>query len=196
MRSLLPAMLVLLLSPAAHAQDKLLDEIYGKFSHVTGASADFTEVKKTKAFKKEQVQKGRFSSSRKGELTWEIIEPVRSTFTVKGDTARVVYPDMNYEKTYDLKKDKGIGTVVKNIFAVVGATGSASLKETYEYAVEGSWKEGWTVTLVPKSKKVRKVIKKIILTITKKDFITSIRILEGGGDSTTITFTNIKLEKK
>lgn len=194
MRSLLTALMILVMSPAAHGQEKLLDEIYGKFSHVTGASADFTEVKKTKAFKKEQVQKGRFSSSRKGELTWEITEPVRSTFTVKGDTARVVYPDMDYEKTYDLKKDKGIAVVVKNIFAVVGATGSASLKETYEYEVQGGWKDGWTVTLVPKSKKVRKVIKKIILTITEKDFITSIRILEGSGDSTTITFTNIKLK--
>jgi outer membrane lipoprotein-sorting protein len=196
MRRLALALLVLTLSPPAGAQEDLLDQIYGRFSHVTGASADFTEVKKIKAFKKDQVQKGKFSSSREGELTWEIIEPVRSTFTVKGDTARVTYPDKGYEKTYDLEKDKGIGTVVKNIFAVVGATGSASLKEAYACAVEGSWKEGWTVTLVPKNKKVKKVIKKIILTITKKDFITSIRIFEGDGDSTTITFTNIKLKKK
>jgi outer membrane lipoprotein-sorting protein len=195
MRRLVIALFVLTLSPEVLAQEELLDEIYGKFSSVTGASADFTEVKKTKAFKKEQVQKGKFSSSRKGDLVWEIIDPVRSTFTVKGDTARVTYPDMDYEKTYDLKKDKGIGVVVKNIFAVVGASGSSSLKETYEYAVEGSWKEGWKVTLVPKNKKVKKVIKKIILTITKKDFITSIRIIEGGGDSTTITFTNIKLKR-
>lgn len=196
MRRCVIALFFLTLSPSATAQEKLLDEIYGRFSHITGASADFTEVKKTKAFKKDQIQKGKFSSSRTGELTWEVLEPVRSTFTVKGDTARVTYPDMDYEKTYDLKKDAGIGTVVKNIFAVVGATGSASLKESYEYAVEGSWKDGWKITLVPRSKKVRKVIKKIILTVTKKDFITSIRIIEGGGDSTDITFTNIKLKKK
>ena len=94
MRRLVNALLLLTLSPEARAQEELLDEIYGKFSSVTGASADFTEIKKTKAFKKEQVQKGKFSSSRKGDLVWEIIEPVRSTFTVKGDTARVTYPDM------------------------------------------------------------------------------------------------------
>ena len=185
---------LLLASPAAGAQEKLLDQIYGRFSHVTAASADFTEVKKSKAFKKEQVQKGRLASSRNGELVWEIVEPVKSVFSVKGSTAKVVYPDLDYEKTYDLKTDKALGEVVKNIFSIVGASGADTLKKSYDYKVEGSWKAGWKVTLVPKNKQVRKVLKKIVLTITEKDFITAIQLLEAGGDTTAISFTNIKLK--
>lgn len=196
MKYIAAALILFLLPTGAHAQGKGLDEIYSKFNHVTGAGADFTEIKKIKAFKKKQIQKGKFSSSRNGELKWEIIEPVKSTFTVKGNTAKVVYPDLDYEKTYDLKTDTSLSYVVKNIFSIISASGTDTLKENYNTTIEGSWKEGWKVILVPKSKKVRKVISKIILTITEKEFITSIEIFEGGGDHTAIQFTNIKLKTR
>ena len=195
MKALLAAALLLMSSAAAGAgaQEKMLDQIYARFAGIKSASADFTETKKSKAFKKEQVQKGKFLSSRDGNLTWDVLEPLRSTFTVSGSTAKVVYPDLNYEKIYDLKTDSSLGHVIKNIFSIVSASGAAAIKKTYECSVEGSWKKGWKVTLVPRSKDVRKVIAKIILTITEKEFITAIEIIEGGGDSTTIAFTNIKL---
>jgi outer membrane lipoprotein-sorting protein len=183
--------LLLLLSP--EVQEKTLDLIYAKFAAVKSVSADFTETKKSRAFTKEQVQKGKFFSSRDGRLTWEVLEPVRSIFTVSGSTAKVVYPDLKYEKTYDLKTDSSLGQVVKNIFSIVSASGVGTMKKIYECGVEGSWKKGWKVTLVPHNKKVKKIIAKIILTITEKEFITAIEIFEGGGDGTTIVFTNIKL---
>ncbi|MFH1438078.1 MAG: outer membrane lipoprotein carrier protein LolA, partial [Pseudomonadota bacterium] len=71
---------------AAGGQEKLLDAIWAKFSHVKSVRADFTEIKKQKAFKKDQVQKGRFFSSKEGTLIWETTSPVKSTFTVKGTT--------------------------------------------------------------------------------------------------------------
>lgn len=192
--SLAAAALVLLFSgPGAGTQEKMLDQIYAKFTGIKSASADFTETKRSKAFKKEQVQKGRFFSARDGSLKWEVLEPMKSTFTVSGSTAKVVYPDLKYEKTYDLKTDGSLGQVVKNIFSIVSASGAGTMKKTYECSVEGSWKKGWKVTLVPRSKEVKKVIAKIVLKITEKDFITAIEIFEGSGDSTSILFTNIKL---
>ena len=178
---------------AAGGHEKRLDEIWAKFSHVKSVRADFTEIKKQKAFKKDQVQKGKLFSSKDGTLIWETTSPVKSTFTVKGTTAKVVYPDLNYEKTYDLKKQSSLGHVVKNIFAIVGASDASVMKKNYTCTVEGSWEDGWKVTLVPRSDAVKKVIAGIILSISKADYINTIQIIEAGGDSATVTFTNIVL---
>ena len=182
--------------PGEKSQDKQLDEIYAKFSHVKSVRADFTEIKKQKAFKKDQVQKGTFFSSKDGTLVWKTLSPVKSTFTVKGTTAKVEYPDLDYEKTYDLKKQSSLGHVVRNIFAIIGASDASVMKKNYSCSVEGSWEEGWTVTLVPRSDAVKKVIARIILTITRADYITAIQIVEAGGDSTTVFFTNIVFNPK
>jgi len=176
---------------AAGGNSTKLGEIYARFEHVKSVSAGFTETITSKAFKTPQVQKGVFYSSRDGSLLWDVREPVKSTFTVKGSTAKVTCPDLDYEKTYDLNADAGLGEVVRNIFAVVGASGPQALKKGYEIGVEGSWKKGWKLTLVPKSEAVKKIIPKIILTVTAKDFITAIEIVEANGDAASIAFTGI-----
>ncbi len=173
--------------------ERTLEVIYSRFATIKSVAADFVEKKKSRAFSTPQIQKGRFFSSRDGKLKWEILEPIRSTFTVSGNTAMVLYPDLRYEKIYDLATDTSLSEVVKNIFAIVSASAVDVIKKNYRYHLEGNWGKGWKVTLVPRRKAVRKVIEKIVLTITDKEFIKTIEISEEGGDITLIRFANVKL---
>jgi len=195
-RALAAAALLLAWGGAAAAgpkQEKLLEEIYGRFATIASVAADFTQTRTGKAFKKAQVQKGTFFSSRDGALVWKVTSPSPSVFTVKGSSATVSYPELGYEKTYDLAAEAGLGVVVKSIFAIVGAAGPGPLVKDYEVSAKGSWKKGWSVTLVPRGEALRAAIARIVLAITPKDFIRSITIVEGGGDTTVIDFTNVVL---
>lgn len=169
-----------------------LDEIYARFDFVKSVKADFVQIKKSPAFKKPQVEEGSFYSSSSGELVWKVDRPAKSVFVVKGKRATVKYPELGYKKTYNLTEaGSPLGYVVESIFSIVGVGGADEIKRRYGYRIKGSWKEGFNITLVPKSVIVKKIIEKIVLEITAADFIKSIKIFESGGSLTEIKFRNV-----
>jgi len=184
--------LILTISKKTISQGKLA-EIYSKFANIESVEANFTETKKSKVFQTEQIQKGTVFSSRNGKLIWHVAEPVENMFIIDGNTVKISYPDLNYEKYYDLRNAGVISEVAKNIFAIVSISGYKIIEKNYESTIKGNWKNGWQITLIPKQKEVKKAITKMTLNITENDFITSIEIFEGNGDITKIVFQNIKL---
>jgi outer membrane lipoprotein-sorting protein len=167
--------------------DALLGRVAAAGKDVQGLSGDFTQKKRVAAFKQELTSHGRFAFVRPSHLEWRYTDPDPSALVVDGDKATLTLPD-EPPRSYDLTKQPGLRAVVRQMQLWLGGGDPAQLKTDYEASlVKGA------LHLVPRDAKLRARIGAVDVEFDDKTLLPrAVRVSEAGGDTTAISFSNLK----
>ena len=175
-------------------QSKKMIETVGKATAaVKSIQCDFTQVRQSAMLKEKQTSKGKMYFSGKN-LKWAYTSPNQYALIVKADGQVYMQQDGKTKKTEGQSGQlfKGIAQVVMN--SVTGA----ALTENSDFMVEMFTQGGtWVAKLTPKQPKMKKMFSSIFLYFNDKhNAVTKVEMKEANGDTTTVTFSNLKLNEK
>ena len=154
---------------------------------------DFTQVRQAAMLKEKMTSKGKMSFSGKN-LKWEYTEPNKFALVVKEENGQQQVYIQQDGKTK--KADGQSGQLFKGIAQIVmGSVTGRALSDNGDFTVE-MFTQGdqWVAKLTPKQAKLKKMFSSIHLYFNEKhNAVTKVEMKEANGDTTTITFTNVKL---
>ena len=182
------------LQKASPEQSKKMIETVGKATAaVKTIQCDFTQVRQSTMLKEKQTSKGQMFYSGQS-LKWAYTSPNKYALVVKGDGQVYMQQDGKTKKADGQSGQlfKGIAQIVMN--SVTGAALSENGDFTVEMFTQG---DKWVAKLTPKQAKLKKMFTSIHLYFNDKhNAVTKVEMKEANGDTTTITFTNLKLNEK
>ena len=172
---------------------KMVETVNKATATVKVIQCDFTQVRQSAMLKDKQTSKGKMSFSGKN-LKWEYTEPNKFALTVKEENGQQQVYIQQDGKTK--KADAQSGQLFKGIAQIVtGSVTGTVLSDNGDFSVEMYTQgEQWVAKLTPKQAKLKKMFSSIFLYFNDKhNAVTKVEMKEANGDSTTITFTNVKL---
>lgn len=172
---------------------KMVETVNKATATVKGIQCDFTQVRQSAMLKEKMTSKGKMSFSGKN-LKWEYTEPNKFALTVKEENGQQQVYIQQDGKTK--KADAQSGQLFKGIAQIVtGSVTGTVLSDNGDFTVE-MYTQGdqWVAKLTPKQAKLKKMFSSIFLYFNDKhSAVTKVEMKEANGDTTTITFTNMKL---
>ena len=172
---------------------KMVETVNKATATVKGIQCDFTQVRQSAMLKEKMTSKGKMSFSGKN-LKWEYTEPNKFALTVKEEKGQQQVYIQQDGKTK--KADAQSGQLFKGIAQIVtGSVTGTVLSDNGDFTVE-MYTQGdqWVAKLTPKQAKLKKMFSSIFLYFNDKhSAVTKVEMKEANGDTTTITFTNMKL---
>ena len=172
---------------------KMVETVNKATATVKGIQCDFTQVRQSAMLKEKMTSKGKMSFSGKN-LKWEYTEPNKFALTVKEENGQQQVYIQQDGKTK--KADAQSGQLFKGIAQIVtGSVTGMVLSDNGDFTVE-MYTQGdqWVAKLTPKQAKLKKMFSSIFLYFNDKhSAVTKVEMKEANGDTTTITFTNMKL---
>lgn len=187
MRRLIAALLLAVSAAAgaAPSADDLAARLNQRLEQKPVLRADFVQEKQMAAFKKPLVTKGRLAFVRGQGVVWKIESPLKLTYVLTDE--RIVEIGEDGQPQVRTAQDvPGLAQVGKVFRALLGAQ-TGALKDLFAIAPEGS-AEAWRLALTPKAGPVGQFMRRIDLAGGRH--VDRIRIEEGNGDTTTISFRN------
>jgi outer membrane lipoprotein carrier protein len=183
------------LTKASPDQSKKMVEAANKATAaVKTIQCDFTQVRQSAMVKEKMTSKGKmyFSGT---NLKWAYTTPNQYALIVR-DSGQQVY----IQQDGKTKKAEGQSAqLFKGIAQIVmGSVTGAALSENGDFTVE-MFTQGdkWVAKLTPKQPKLKKMFTSIYLYFNDKhNAVTKVEMKEANGDTTTITFSNTKLNEK
>ena len=183
------------LQKASPEQSKKMVEAANKATAaVKTIQCDFTQVRQSAMVKEKMTSKGKmyFSGT---NLKWAYTSPNQYALIVK-DGGQQVY----IQQDGKTKKAEGQSAqLFKGIAQIVmGSVTGAALSENGDFAVEMFTQGGkWVAKLTPKQPKMKKMFTAIYLYFNEShNAVSKVEMQEANGDTTTITFTNLRLNEK
>lgn len=183
------------LTKATPDQSKKMMETANKATAaVKTIQCDFTQVRQSAMVKEKMTSKGKmyFSGT---NLKWAYTTPNQYALIVK-DGGQQVY----IQQDGKTKKAEGQSAqLFKGIAQIVmGSVTGAALSENSDFTVEMyTLGDTWVAKLTPKQPKLKKMFTAITLYFNEKhNAVTKVEMKEANGDTTTISFTNLKLNEK
>ncbi len=179
--------------PYSEAERK---KFMAKFSKTAGKvdrlQLDFGQKRHTALFRKPLVATGRCWFAKPDKLRWEVFTPYRSILLYNG--SEVAKFDYRENKLRKLKM--GSPDILRRIIGQISRWMQGDFSESesvYNLSVY-SGKDCRFLTLVPKSEKMRKYVKSVVLRSSNKGYrITEVRINESASDYIVISFTREKI---
>ncbi|MBP5497307.1 MAG: outer membrane lipoprotein carrier protein LolA [Bacteroidales bacterium] len=172
---------------------KMVETVNKATATVKGIQCDFTQVRQSAMLKEKMTSKGKMSFSGKN-LKWEYTEPNKFALTVKEENGQQQVYIQQDGKTK--KADAQSGQLFKGIAQIVtGSVTGTVLSDNGDFTVE-MYTQGdqWVAKLTPKQAKLKKMFSSIFLYFNDRhNAVTKVEMKEANGDTTTITFTNMKL---
>ena len=172
---------------------KMVETVNKATATVKGIQCDFTQVRQSAMLKEKMTSKGKMSFSGKN-LKWEYTEPNKFALTVKEENGQQQVYIKQDGKTK--KADAQSGQLFKGIAQIVtGSVTGTVLSDNGDFTVE-MYTQGdqWVAKLTPKQAKLKKMFSSIFLYFNDRhNAVTKVEMKEANGDTTTITFTNMKL---
>ena len=152
--------------------------------------SDFTQNKNLSILAKPISSKGKFCYKKENKVRWEYTEPYTYLIVIK-DT-KIFIKDKSNQKQYDTQSNKMFQEL--NNF-LVGCINGDILNKTNDFKIEFKENDNqFYVILVPIATKMKQMINEIHIYFDKKDYsVTKLKMVEQGGDNTTIDFINKKL---
>lgn len=196
--SLLRGLVLLLLATPALARGTAADAKYGSldallaaFRSSPGFSAHFREEKRLSLLAAPLISKGTLYYQRPGLLARHISAPSPSITILEPQRVRVF--DGKRWSQLDLSSKPLVRAFVEG-FARILAGDRVVLERLYRLGFRRHGK-GWLVVLVPRRPPLSKVIKR--LEISGRGLsLQTLRVLEKGGDSSTMTFEKVEPRRR
>ena len=189
-------------APAASAEGEPVDQVPSS----AGKAGVFARISKTVsgiktlagAFRQERrlamlarpsVSTGRFYCMKPDKLRWELINPEPSGFLVNGDQAKQWKGKEGPSDAFETRQNPLIKLIVDQIFAWTTAD-LAWLEQRYVINVVQD--DPIILKLVPRSSKEKKYIDHLRISFEAgTNYVHVVNILEKGGDSTRIEFSDL-----
>lgn len=157
---------------------------------MTSMRCDFTQTKSLKLMRSNVVSRGVMYYSRPNKLRWEYTSPYRYTFLLNGQT--VVLKDTKGTSRIDANQSKMMKEITRIMMSSVVGT-CVNDSRDFKVALSGSG-NSWRAVMTPR----RNPMKQMFQTITvgfdmQRQVVTSVRMVEKNGDTTTIQLNNVKI---
>jgi len=198
MRSFLFVSIVCLISSVfAQAPDVkpdarlVLSEIQKSMASVKEIKADFNQEKNLSLFKHTIKLEGNLNIKFPHYFRWEVTSPLKTVITADGDTVTTWDEETNQTQTLSVKNNP----VVKSIWTQIDSWFMGKYDElSKNYYIKLLQSEPAVLEFKPKNKAVASTVEKITVFFRKdKKYLKQVKLQETGGDSTIISFSNIKL---
>jgi outer membrane lipoprotein-sorting protein len=145
----------------------------------------FVQEKRMAMFKEPLVSRGEFTMEKPDRLRWEILEPVRSGFSVSGGKGRRWFQESPPEP-FEVKRDPVMGMVVAQLMAWASADTAALSRD---YAIEVGSDRPVTLNLRPGGGGKGPVERLVVTFSDDLTHVALVELFERDGDSTRIRFT-------
>lgn len=174
--------------------EELLRSLRQKLEAVTSVQADFVQEKNLSIFARTLIIRGHFAVDRPKKLIWHVAEPVKYSIRVEGDEVRFWDEDTDHVQTIRIGPNHSFRAAFEQ-FQGWFLGDYRTLENSYDVTVESA--DPITVSFQPRvNSPMAKIIKRVEATFqSDKAYLQSIVIREGGGDTTTIRFTNTRLNQ-
>jgi outer membrane lipoprotein-sorting protein len=184
-------------SPAAKADDLTtrLDALDKKIAAIKDLSAEFEQQKKTALLKKPMTSSGTIKL--KGAKTrWDTDKPHPTVMTIDSTEVRIYYPEQKTVEVYPVQGEmaKLASSPLPRIAVIREQFDIAEVKPTdLDPKAAGDL---LAISLTPKADTLKEHVQRVRVLIDPSTACArSVEITDADGDQTTITFTNIKLDK-
>ena len=178
--------------PAASAavpcgQEKALA---ARFASVRTMRARFTEEKRISLLAQPLVSEGRIVYVKPDRIRQDTDRPARQTVLLSGTKVRILQHDLGREQTLDLASNSTARAIVRNILLVMSGR-VEGLSDAYACTL--SRPDGaYQLHLVPKQEPLTRMIRTMTVHVGADLKLRSLTIDEVGGDSSTLTFADVK----
>jgi outer membrane lipoprotein-sorting protein len=172
----------------------LLQRLEKSFSGIQTVQARLRQEKKLKIFDRTIVMTGRLSLENPGKLAWRIDTPIKYALIINGKYALQWDEDSNKVQKIKTAGDPVFKEVISQIEKWFSGEFSSLLKE-YDLTVKST--EPPVLEFVPKADgMLSKVIRKLTIRVRADlRYVEQISIEDVGGDLTTISFLDTRLNK-
>jgi outer membrane lipoprotein-sorting protein len=183
-------------SENAEAPRLPLPELLQKFNErqqaVQSLTAAFTERKDLSLLAKPVVSNGTFLYAKPARIKWEYSAPEPRVFLITEDRFLAYYP--NQKRAEEVPLSKLAGRRVFRVFGI-GQT-SEDLQKFFDIsqADPGDEKDCYLLVLTPKRRRVKDRLQLVRFWVDSKTYLPrKLEYLESDGDSTLLSFANIRL---
>ena len=167
------------------------EAIIKKVEKITSFSADFNQTKKMEMLDKEQESRGKIYYQSPDLLKWEYTAPMKQELLFKD---KMLYVTENGKtSTHDLGSNDLFGKLTA---LISGSFNGKLLTSEKDFEVTYHPKLGAThVLIVPKDSRLRSMFEEIWIQFDSDHLMKEIKLIDGGGDATTITFQNVQTNR-
>jgi outer membrane lipoprotein-sorting protein len=175
--------------PGKGRNARIFERISKTVSDIKTIAGGFRQERLLAMLKEPVVSAGRFYCEKPDKLRWELVSPEPSGFLVNGSSAKQWKGREDASDTFDARQNPVIRLIVEQIFAWT----TADLKWIEQrYVITVLKDDPITLKLVPRESKEKRYIDHIRISFeADMNYAHTIDILEKGGDSTRIVFSNM-----
>lgn len=191
MRKLLTTICLSLMSAAVFAQDSgaLAKALIDKAASIISIDCDFTQTRHVSIMDGDMVSKGHMAYAAPDHLEWTYTSPNPMGLVLDGET--VTINSAGKSSTADTRQNRMYREISR---LLMGSISGSALTDSRTFETTVTRDKGFIVAeLVPKKAELKRMWSKMTMYFTASTMTADrIEILEAGGDTTTIVFTNIR----
>lgn len=169
-------------SRAATAGQPLLRQVLAELGRHPAVRADFVQTRSSPALARPQVSQGHLLFVLGRGMLWQTQAPFAETLAFTGRRAARIDPQ---GRAYPLRDARGVSQVAQMLQAMLAGR-SDEVRRQFDLVASGS-PARWTLRLLPKQRRVARVLDRIELS--GDAFLEDIRIVMRDGGSTDIRFS-------
>ncbi|WP_317898309.1 LolA family protein [Aurantibacillus circumpalustris] len=154
--------------------------------------SDFTQVKNLSILSEKITSKGAFWFMKQNNLRWEYSDPYKYVIVINKDKI-LIKDESNKVKKYDMNSNK----VFKEINDIMISCVNGDILKSNKFSIHYFENDkGYRLELIPLIKSMKESLKKINMYFDKNvTSVIKLEMFENGDDTTTIDFTNKKINE-
>ena len=176
---LLAAVAVPVLVLPARAADFELSALMELLAAVPSSRDSFSETKHSAVLSAPLLLKGTLAYARPDRLEKSVLAPYEERTVVAGNSVTMENRTLQQSRTFSLSSSSPVSAFVESMRATL-AGDRAALERHYRVQLEGK-AESWTMTLVPREKKLASLVKRIQIG-GARERLRRIEVEEASGD--------------
>jgi len=152
--------------------------------------SDFVQEKNLSILSEKIISKGQFFFKKPNQIRWEYTEPYKYLIIISNN--QLLTRDDKNQKQYDIQSSAMFQEMNRFISGIVQGD---LLKNENDYAItyfEGN--KSYYVKLIPRNEDMKQMLNEVHIYFDRNDLtVSSLKMIESGGDYTRITFINRKM---
>ena len=169
---------------------EIVNKITQASGNMTTMQCDFIQVKELSFMDDKVTSEGKMYYKQTNKIRWEYVKPYKYVFSMDGQNVNMTSGDKTNK--VPIKSSKMFGEISKVMVGGVSGIGLVDSPDFDSQFMVG--KDDYQIILTPKKKEVKDLFSSVQLYVGKTDSrIRSVELVEKGGDKTTITLKDVKV---